>query len=150
MYPCLSELWTQCPKRWSGSWQACTSLGKECRGCFCVCVCVFEFAWRECRGGGGEPRAARHHFVKGWTPVQSHSYFMCRTPSYQKPSVCKITSQDWTRLSFSKALITIFKMKDKLLVNDLALVQNVKIAQVPVYVQRVLCTFVTTFRSAVF
>lgn len=123
--------------------------GKSAGGVFvCVCVYVFEFAWRECRGGGGEPRAARHHFVKGWTPVQSH--FMCRTPSYQRPSVCKITSQDWTRLSFSKALITIFKMKDKLLVNDLALVQNVKIAQVPVYVQRVLCTFVTTFRSAVF
>lgn len=51
---------------------------------------------------------------------KSDSYFVCRTPSYHRPSVCKITSQYWTRLSLPKPLATIFKMKDKFPISNLA------------------------------
>lgn len=50
---------------------------------------------------------------------KSYRYFMCRTPSYQRPSVCKITSQYRTRLSLPKPLATIFQKKDKFPLSNL-------------------------------
>lgn len=51
---------------------------------------------------------------------KSYSYSVCRTHSYQRLSVCKITSQYWPRLSLPKPLATIFKKKDKFPISNLA------------------------------
>lgn len=112
--------------------------------CVCVCVRLHEGAVQE-KGESPEQQGIICERVNiSVEPQLLHRYFLPEALCVQNNFL------DWTRLSFSRALTTIFKMKSKLLVSNLALVQNVKTAQVPVYVLRLLCTSVTTFRSAVF
>lgn len=137
------------PKHEVGLDKPAPAWGKHVGVFVCVYLCVYvciKGLWRRM----GRAQSSKASFCER-VNISVEPQLLHRQNTLLPKALCVQNNfLDWTRLSSSKTWTTIFKMKYKLLVSNLALVQNVKIAQDSVYVQRLLCTSVTTFRSAVF